>query len=487
MKLLAVDTVAEARAKLLELVRPLFTRSELVLTPQSLGRTLAVDLISSEHIPAFVRSTVDGYAVRAADTAGAGEGIPAVLKVIGSVAMGADAAETAGLAKGITSGECAYVPTGGMLPAGADAMVMVEDTELFGSSEVGIYSPAAPGAYVIQPGDDLFSGTLACSAATRLGAAEIGMAAALGRTHLEVFARPNLCIISTGDELVAPDTTPHVGQVRDINSWALAAQAELAGFVVSDLRVVGDDEATLRAAVEQVMQTTDAVVVSGGSSQGEKDVTARVIEAVASTGILTHGLALKPGKPTLTGYDKPSNTLLVGLPGHPLSALMVFEVMLSWLLREAQGMPHPLPVPAILSHNLPSAAGKDTLQLVSLAPVADVTASPGTAFLPASADAAGSNKLTDIDGSAETSNVAGSTEASGPTGSTKTTNVAGFTLTSHASHSNASVGTLIATPVHTKSGLVSRLSPSSGYIWIDRNAEGMAAGTHVAVHLLKPL
>ena len=420
MELLSVDTVSEARAKLMSLAKPLFTRCEAVATPHALGRIASVDIYSPENIPCFIRSTVDGYAVRASDTAGAGESIPSVLTLVGKVEMGADAAAFPGLSDGIAPGQCAYVPTGGMLPLGADAMIMIENTELFGANQVGIYSSVAVGTSVINPGDDVATGAPVCLAGCSLGAAEIGMFAALGILEVSVFAKPRVCIISTGDELVAPSDTPLAGQIRDINSWALAAQAELAGFTVSKLHVSVDDEAVLSELVEHSMQSADIVLVSGGSSQGEKDATARIIDKAASSGVITHGLALKPGKPTITGFDEPSATLLIGLPGHPLSAMMVFEVMLGWLKREAQGSAHPLPVPAVLARNLPSAAGKDTLQLVSLA--------------------------------------AGTEEAS-----------------------------LIATPVHTKSGLVSALARADGYLWINRNVEGLAAGSSVAVHLFKPL
>jgi molybdopterin molybdotransferase len=224
-----------------------------------------------------------------------------------------------------------------------------------------------------------------------------------------------MAIISTGDEVVDPAQTPRPGQVRDINSFALCAQAQACGFAAAQTRVLADDEELLAAEIAALMQACDVVVVSGGSSQGEKDATARVIERVASEGVLTHGLAVKPGKPTITGFDVQTQTLLVGLPGHPLSAMMVFEVLLAWLLREARGAAHPLLTPATLAHNLATAGGKDTLQLVAL-----------------------------TQGSED--------------------------------------GALIATPIHSKSGLITKLTQASGYLWIDRNTEGLQTNTPVAVH-----
>jgi molybdopterin molybdotransferase len=415
MELLRVDTISEAREKILPLATPLLTRSESIPLAQARGRILARPVLATDNVPGFTRSTVDGYAVVSADTAGAGESIPVVLSVAGTIEMGE--AASVGVPQGIGRGQCASVPTGGMLPKGADSVVMLEYTEGFGQQQqqLGIYRAVAPGENVIHAGDDMTTGTTVLPAGTRLCAPEIGACSAVGATEVTVFSAAPMALISTGDELVAPSTQPQAGQVRDINSAALRAQAQAAGYQVTETSVLPDVEDELCRAVQDLMQRCAFVVLSGGSSQGAKDSTARVIDRVADAGVLIHGLAVKPGKPTVIGFDKASQTLLVGLPGHPLSAMMVFEVLLSWLSAEATKVKHPLPLPAKLTRDLATAAGRDTLQLVSLAWID---------------------------------------------------------------------GELRASPLHTRSGLVSGLVAADGYLWIDRNTEGLRAGTQVAVNRL---
>lgn len=337
--------------------------AEAVPLPRALARTLAKDVVAEEDIPAFTRSTVDGYAVRAADTAGAGESIPAFLALAGRVEMGEETPLE------LAAGACAYVPTGAMLPQGADAVVMVEHCEPFGPDSVAIYEPVSPGRNVIQRGDDARRGEAVLRAGTRIRAQEIGVLAANGITQVPIYAPLRMAIFSTGDELVPPEKPPQTGQVRDVNTAALAAQAQAAGYRVTTTQVLRDEESFIEGAVRSAMAENDIVMLSGGSSQGEKDATARIIGRVASRGVLTHGLALKPGKPTIVGYDDPSRTLFIGLPGHPVSAMMVFEGLLSWLWRQltvpAESARDFL-IEATLERNVPSSPGKETLQLVAL-------------------------------------------------------------------------------------------------------------------------
>lgn len=360
MELLQVDLKEEARAKMLAALADFQLTVQPLPLLQALGLTLAEDMIAQEDIPGFTRSTVDGYAVRAADTAGAGEAIPAFLSLVGSVEMGQDTALT------ISAGQCAYVPTGGILPQGADAMVMVEYCERFDASGLAVYTAVAPGRNLTLRGDDATAGALLLRQGTRIRAQEIGVLAAAGFATVPTYKPLRLAIISTGDELVPPQQTPKVGEIRDVNTLALSAQALAAGYDVTHTAVVKDHEHLISEAVRQAMPNNDIVVVSGGSSQGEKDATARIIDSIASQGVFTHGLALKPGKPTIIGYDKPSQTLLLGLPGHPVSAMMVFELMLGWLWRRLTGNRRQFRVEAVLERNIPGAPGKDTLQLVAL-------------------------------------------------------------------------------------------------------------------------
>jgi len=359
MELLVVDTVDQAREKLIREIALWEPRTCFLPFDEAVGRVLACDAACKESIPAFDRSTVDGYAVVAQDTAGAGESMPVILTLAGSVEMGVPCLAS------IQPGQCVLVPTGGMLPEGADAMVMVEHTEPFASG-VAIYDAVASGENVTKAGDDAQAGDVLLTRGVRLHAAEIGVLAAAGIMEVEVFEPLRMTIISTGDELIEPGVQPELGQVRDINTSALAAQAQAAGFEVVATHVCIDEEFLLEQCVANAMNDSDFVVVSGGSSQGEKDATARIIDRLASEGVLTHGLAIKPGKPTIIGADIPSRTILVGLPGHPVSAMMVFEMLLAWLAREFTGSAHPLPVPVVLTHNVPASPGKETLQLVKL-------------------------------------------------------------------------------------------------------------------------
>jgi molybdopterin molybdotransferase len=362
MELLRVDTLDQARAKLLPLVRPLFTRTEPLPVEAALGRVLAADVTAADDIPGFIRSAVDGYAIIAADSVGASESMPVLLTLAGAVEMGA--ANDAGCI--LASGRCVYVPTGGMLPEGADAVCMVEFAESFGGGQIAVYKPLGTGENLVSATEDAARGDVLLSRGTRLSYRHIGCCAAAGVTQADCFARPRIALLSTGDELVSPNRLPAKGQVRDVNSWTLAAQAEQAGFEVTSSAVLPDDQGILLDAVKAASGDGDIVAMSGGSSQGAKDLTALVIAQAADQGVLTHGLALKPGKPTITGFDMRSQTLLLGLPGHPVAASMVFEALAGWLLREAQGTRQPLPMPATLACNLPAAPGRETLQLVSV-------------------------------------------------------------------------------------------------------------------------
>ena len=371
MKLLTVDTIDAAREKILARARSWPLRTETIqlesldeeipnrVPARVLARVLAKDVCASGDIPGFRRSTVDGYAVVAADTAGAGEAIPVFLKLAGSVSMGKPADLS------IQRGECAYVPTGGMLPDGADAVVMVEYTEASGGS-IAVYEAAAPGAGTAEAGEDLRKGEPFLRRGTLLRPQEAGALAAAGITRLELFAPLSLTLISTGDELVPPEQEPRPGEIRDINTRALRALAIKRGYHVVSACVLPDDESRIEKALTDAMALSDVVVISGGSSQGEKDLTARIMDRAARPGVFTHGLAIKPGKPTILGWDEESKTLLAGLPGHPVSAMMVFELLLGWLAHRLFERPLPFPIPARISCNVPGSPGRTLCQPVIL-------------------------------------------------------------------------------------------------------------------------
>lgn len=360
MKLLTVDSIETARGKLLDCVKDWKPLTERIAIVDACGRILAEDIPAGYDIPAFCRSTVDGYAVVARDTAGAGEGMPVFLTLTDTVEMGKPATVA------IRSGQCAYVPTGGMIPVGADAMVMVEYSEDFDENSVALYKTAAHGQNVIQAGEDVRKAAALLTRGTRIRPQEVGALAAAGVLEIPVYAPLRLTIISTGDELIAPGRNPAPGEILDINTYALHALATQSGYRVVAVHVLPDDKDLLERTVRQSMADSDVVAISGGSSQGKKDITKEIVERVSTPGILTHGIAVNPGKPTILGYDDTTRTVLTGLPGHPVSAMMVFRTLLTWLAKTLTNAKSPCLIPASISCNLASAPGKTTCQPVVL-------------------------------------------------------------------------------------------------------------------------
>jgi len=360
LKLLVVDRLEAAREKMMKAIGDWNVESERVRISEAMGRVLSEDIFSRYPVPEFRRSSVDGYAVMAKDTQGATESLPAFLEVVEEVQMGQEAKST------IISGQCAYVPTGGMIPEGADAMVMVEYCESFDEENIAVYNAVSPGRNLVGIGEDMLADTILLSKGVEVRAQEIGALASAGICEVSVYKSMRLTVISTGDELVDAEDLPGQGQVRDINTYALEALAEKHGFSVVRTMVLKDDEELLKETVREAMKFSDMVVVSGGSSQGIKDVTAKVIDELSTPGVFTHGLALKPGKPTIGGYDIETRTILIGLPGHPVAAMMVFELFCVWILEELTGKKKRKKIPATMETNVASAPGKATCQLVEL-------------------------------------------------------------------------------------------------------------------------
>ena len=300
---------------------------ERVSLGQAIGRTLACDIAATEYVPDFDRSTVDGYAVRSRDTFGCTDAIPAILPVQGEVFMGEGAAFS------LNPEECVAVPTGGAVPEGADSVVMVEYTEDYGDGTIGISKSAAPGQNMIFRGDDVFPGKVILKDGRVLSSQDIGALAAIGRVQVPVRKKLTVGVISTGDELVSPEETPKAGQVRDVNSPMLEAMLTVFGVDVINYGIVVDNEALLSEKVHKAVAECDAVLLSGGSSVGVKDAACRIIESMGT--LLLHGIAIKPGKPTILG--KAGKKPLVGLPGHPVAAYFITKLFVLPLLSRLTG------------------------------------------------------------------------------------------------------------------------------------------------------
>ncbi|GAB6284727.1 MAG: molybdopterin molybdotransferase MoeA [Methanoregula sp.] len=352
---LHVVPVTEAVATLRQLAER--RQSERVPIHESFNRVLASDVRADVDIPGFTRSVVDGYAVRAADTTGAGDAIPALFTSWGRIAMGATTDHPVGAA------ECMYVPTGGILPEGADAVVMVEQTELFGD-QVLVKKPVAHGENVLFYNEDFAQGGIVLTAGRRLFAQDTGLLAAVGCVQVPVTRQPRIGIISTGNELVAVNERPRAGQVRDVNTYAIAAYVQDHGCVPVTYGIILDDRDIFRAALARAVSECDAVIISGGSSKDDRDMAAAVIAEQGQ--VLVHGVAIAPGKPTIIG--RCGKVPVLGLPGHPASAFVVLCVIGRHLLDGMTGLTSAavIMVPATLALNVPSAKGREDYVRVSL-------------------------------------------------------------------------------------------------------------------------
>ena len=390
----------EAVSLIKEKTADIVPATEKVNISDALGRTPAQDIVAAENIPAFDRTTVDGYAVIAADTFGSGASMPAQLDIIGEIPMGESADFT------LKSGQCAKISTGGMLPKGADAAVMVEHTD--NADELClIYKSVAPYENVTKKGDDIALGETALKKGSKITSAEIGVLAALGIYEIPVYKKPVLAIISTGDEIVKGDIKQ--GQIRDVNTFLLSAAAKEYGCEVYEYGAVKDDRNEIENALKNCINQADAVLISGGSSAGTRDMTVEIIDSLGKA--YFHGIAMKPGKPTIFGIV--DNKPVFGLPGHPLAAYFVFRLIVSEYLNNIMNMPADKPKKSgALAVNIPSNHGREEFLCVKYDENNEVV------------------------------------------------------------------------PVHTKSGIVSVLSESEGFICIERNAEGMFKGTTVEIYEL---
>ena len=339
---------------LLDAMPPPGLDNDEVAVDEALGRITALDLSASEDLPSFPRATVDGYSLRAADTFGASEGLPAYFAVTGEVPMG----RAAGVS--LSLGEAAGAYTGGMLAHNADAVVMVEHTQRVDADTIEVVRPVAPGENVVQPGEDVRQGDTILPRGHLLRPQDLGGLTALGITRVKVTRRPRVAILSMGDEVVAPEVSPAPGQIRDVNSYTVTAQVSQAGGEPVALGIVGDDYEEQLSAARQGLEDADVLVISAGSSVSVRDMTADIINALGKPGVLVHGLSIRPGKPAILGLveGKPA----FGLPGNPVSAMIVFDLVVRPTLYRLAGCVNP-PEPAFtrasLTLDIASAPGRE--------------------------------------------------------------------------------------------------------------------------------
>lgn len=406
MDLFNVISVEKAK-ELIDLNFNLEPRSEFVNLMESLERIIYDDIMSEIDVPHFRRSTVDGYAVNSKDVAGASESIPSIMDYKGEVLMGKKPDANISF-----PGECLYVPTGGMIPDGADSVVMVEYSERMDSDTVLINKPNAYGENVVEVGEDISKGECIIKKGKKIRAYELGVMSSLGMTQVPVCKRPKIAVISTGDEIVDPKETPKMGEIRDINSYVMQAFAIEDGCQPINYGVIKDDFELLKDTVNKAIDEADIILISGGSSVGKKDSTIDVINSLGQPGVIVHGIAIKPGKPTIIG--KVRDKIVFGLPGHPLSAAIVYKVIVKYCIDKIKGFSEDIfPIVCNFSINYHSAKGREEYLPVTLA---------------------------------------------------------------------WNEGEIIASPVLSKSGIISSFSKAYGFIKIDKNLEGIRQGEKVFVY-----
>jgi molybdopterin molybdotransferase len=296
---------------------------------ESMGRMLVQDLNANVDLPDFMRSTMDGYAVRASSTFGASETNPAYLNVKGSVPMGATPDFSIG------AGEAAGISTGGMLPRGADSVVMIEHTESVDKTSIEVYRSVAPAQNILEKGEDFQKGAVLVPAGKRLRPQEIGLIAAFGIERVTVYKKPVIGIISSGDEIVSIKDMPDPGQIRDINTYTLAGLIQKSGAVPVTYGIVRDDFEDLFEKCTAALKQSDMILISGGSSMGARDYTIDVFSALPESEILVHGISISPGKPTILARSQ--NRAIWGLPGQVTSTMVVFEIVVKPFIEHIGG------------------------------------------------------------------------------------------------------------------------------------------------------
>jgi len=354
-----VMSVDEVKEILVEKFKNLKVDTEKVRILDSHKRVLSEDIISQINVPEFNRSTVDGYAIKSNDSHGCSDCMPSFLDVVGEVDMG-EAVDI-----DIKNGQCVYVPTGAMIPQSSNSVTMIEHVEKLDDTTIAIHKPMSVGENIVYKGDDIKQDQIVLEKGEKLNSQDIGVLAALGVSEVEVYKPIKFTIISTGDEIIDLDEKLEFGKIRDINGYALYSLIKEIGGSIVKKTIVKDDYDLLREEVKNGIQNSDIVLISGGSSVGTRDYTYDVINSFDGQGVLVHGISLKPGKPTIIGEceDKP----VIGLPGHPVSAIIVFKIFIEYLVKKIlDTKENNYTVSAIIDRNLHSSPGKKTYQMVSL-------------------------------------------------------------------------------------------------------------------------
>jgi len=359
---LRLITPEEALSKFLAAFPDSLSSSEEVIpTVDALGRILSQSVSADEPSPPFDRSTVDGYAVRAKDTYGASASLPAYLKLIGEIDMGTEA-EIA-----LQAPEALSIHTGGMIPQGSNAVVMIENTQIVREGEIEVFKPVAEGENILQKGEDVQVGDVILEVGKRIRAQEIGGLMALGKTKIGVSKKPRVGILSTGDEIIPPRIEPSPGQIRDINSYTLSALVTKAGGIPIRHGIIPDRYEDLLNAARMSHAQDDLVVITAGSSVSVHDQTANVIQELGEPGVLVHGVSIRPGKPTILAIA--DEVPIIGLPGNPVSALVVAGLFVVPAIRKLLGMTLEEIVPQVLARlsiNVSSETGREDYLPVKL-------------------------------------------------------------------------------------------------------------------------
>lgn len=351
MKFFQVKSVEETFKLISEQVHPLTKKVKMPLF-EALHFVLAEDIFALENVPDFRRSTVDGYAVKAKDTFGSSESMPGFLTLVGEVHMGETPSRV------VQSAEAMYVPTGAMLPEGSDAVVMIEHCENM-SGLLNVYRQSAPGENVISIGEDMRKGELLLAKGTKLRAQELGALASQGITEVSVIRKPVIGYLSSGDEIVPIEAeTLAPGEIRDMNGMTIGALVKEWGFSFEYGGIVKDNREEFERKAKELLAKTDCLVVSGGSSVGAKDYSVDVIQSLGEPGVYVHGISIKPGKPTILSMA--DNKPVIGLPGHPASAVIIFRLFGKAIMEQLQGAAtkeRQLTF-ARVTKNIPSATGR---------------------------------------------------------------------------------------------------------------------------------